>query len=342
MLRNLSPLLLASAGIALLFGALSSGSSKADDLVPRAYLPKVAADSAPGSLPPGPPTLTPTATRTGTPGAGATPAGLTLCTVTNVVDGDTIDVSGCSEPGRIRLLLIDTPEVNPGECFGKEATEYTKSRLLNRQVGIEKDISNKDGFGRNLRYIWIDGELFNEVIVRDGYAVLAIYPPDVKYLDRIEAAQTTAQSFSSGLWPACGGVGVPGTPTPIQSATATPTSSPTPFGTATPTPTASGACQAASATITGLDKVLEIVTVSGSGNLDGWYLISTRGDQRFDFPDNFTLSGSVQIRAATAPFPNSSGQLWWTSANQWNNSEDDDAVLYDCTGQQRSYFDDGE
>jgi micrococcal nuclease len=82
---------------------------------------------------------------------GSTPAGLTFCTVTNVVDGDTIDVSGCSDPGRIRLILVNTPEVNPGECFGKQASGYTKQKLLNRSVGLEKDVSNKDAFGRNLR-----------------------------------------------------------------------------------------------------------------------------------------------------------------------------------------------
>ncbi len=340
--RHLLTFLPALTGIALLGAALGTGQrSHANDVVPRAILPQIAADSAPGALPPGPPTLTPTVTGTGTPGANATPAGLTLCTVTNVVDGDTIDVSNCSDPGRIRLILIDTPEISPGECYGKEASEYTKSRLLNRQVGLEKDVSNKDRFGRNLRYIWIDGELFNESIVRDGFAALAVYPPDVKYQVRIAAAESFAQSASIGLWLICGGVGVPGTPTPIQSATPTSTPSPTPFGTATPSPTTTGLCQAATATINALDKVLEYVTVSGSGNLNGWYLISTRGNQRFDFPANFTLSGSVQVRSGTPFFPNSPSQLWWTSANMWNNSDDDDAILYDCNGQQRSYFDDG-
>lgn len=271
-----------------------------------------------------------------------TPAGLVTCTVTNVVDGDTIDVGNCSDPGRVRLILIDTPEISPGECYGKEASAYTRSRLLNRQVALEKDVSNKDGFGRNLRYVWLDGDLFNEQIVRDGYAALATYPPDVKYVDRIRAAQQAAQAESAGLWGTCGGVGIPGTPTPSPTSGAAPTATPTPPGTATPTPTVAGSCSSASAIITGLDKVGEVVTISGSGNLSGWYLISERGNQRFDFPNNFTLSGTVQIRSGTPAFPNSSSQLWWTASNQWNNSDDDDATLYDCNGQQRSYFEDGD
>lgn len=57
---------------------------------------------------------------------------------------------------------------------------------------------------------------------------------------------------------------------------------------------------------------------------------------------NFTLNGSAQIRSGTPQFANSAGQLWWTFANVWNNSEDDDAVLYNCSVQQVDYFDDGQ
>jgi micrococcal nuclease len=276
-----------------------------------------------------------------TPLASPTPAGLVFCNVSNVVDGDTIDVNGCADAGRVRLILVNTPEISPGECFGKQAREYTTQKLLNRQVGLEKDKTNTDRYDRFLRYVWVDGELFNERLVRDGYAALGVYPPDLKYQSRIAAAQQDAKANQRGLWPVCGGIGVPGTPTPQLSPSPTLTPSPTPIGTATPTPTVSGACGTASAQITGLDKVLEIVTISGAGNLSGWYLISVRGNQRYDFPNNFTLNGTVQVRSAVAAFSNSPTQLWWTSANQWNNSDDDDAVLYNCLGQQVSYFDDG-
>lgn len=149
-------------------------------------------------LPPAPPLPTATPTRTPTPAAIP---GLVSCVVSNVVDGDTIDVTGCSDEGRIRLILVDTPEVFGGvQCYGREASEYTRSRLLGQAVQLEKDASNTDRYGRYLRYVWIGGQLFNEQLVRDGFATLATYPPDVKYVDRIREAQQQAYYAGRGLW----------------------------------------------------------------------------------------------------------------------------------------------
>ena len=94
------------------------------------------------------------------------------------------------------------------------------------------------------------------------------------------------------------------------------------------------------AEISALDKVAEVVTVTGAGDLTGFYLISVRGNQRYDFPGGFVLSGSVDVESAVAEFPDTSSRLWWTVRNVWNNTSDDDAELYDCTGTRVSFWDD--
>jgi micrococcal nuclease len=283
-------------------------------VVRRAVVPMLAADSAPGQ------------------------AGLVFCTVTSVTDGDTIDVGGCPDAGRVRLLLVDAPELSPpARCFSREATDYVRRHLLGRSVGLERDTRNVDRFDRLLRYVWLDGQLFNERMVRDGMAVLLVIGPDVKHRDRIAAAQTEARAANRGLWGACGGVDAPATPTPPGAATPTPTRTPTPL--ATPTP--GGACEAATARIVSLNKVDEVVVIEGSGNMTGWYLISERGEQRFDFPAGFTLNGRVEIVSDTPAFPNTATRLWWSSAAMWNNTLDDDALLHDCLGRLVQTFEDG-
>lgn len=125
--------------------------------------------------------------------------------------------------------------------------------------------------------------------------------------------------------------------TPIGGTTATPK----PRATATPTPTVPLVCGGTSATITALDKLGERVTVSGTGDMTGWFLISEGGNQRFDFPSGFMLSGAVQIVSGRDPFAATASSLWWLTSTVWSNTTDDDALLYDCTGKLVQRFDDG-
>ena len=60
-----------------------------------------------------------------------------------------------------------------------------------------------DRFGRTLAYVWLDGELFNERIVREGYANLSTFPPNVRYVDRFTDAQRLAREEQLGLWGRC-------------------------------------------------------------------------------------------------------------------------------------------
>ncbi len=174
----------------------------------RVYVPGIAMDQ--GELAPA-----------STPTPAAVPPGLVTCIVTNVVDGDTIDVANCSDAGRVRLILVDTPEVFGGvQCYGREASGYTRSRLLGQTVQLEKDVSNTDRFGRLLRYVWTEEGLFNEQIVRDGFATLATFPPDIKYVERIRAAQQEAYEAGRGLWGEDACVGPSALPTqPMPTAT---------------------------------------------------------------------------------------------------------------------------
>jgi micrococcal nuclease len=117
--------------------------------------------------------------------------------VVRVVDGDTIEVSLNGTTEKVRLIGVDTPEtVHPTigvEPYGKEASNFTKEKLTDQTVKLEFDVEERDRYGRLLAYVWLDEELFNEVLLKEGYAQLATYPPNVKYVERFKAAQKEAR-----------------------------------------------------------------------------------------------------------------------------------------------------
>lgn len=129
--------------------------------------------------------------------------------VAKVVDGDTIEISTGQT---IRFIGIDTPETvdprRPVGCFGKEASNEAKRLLLNKEVILQKDISNTDKYRRLLRYIYLPLEngqtLFvNDYLVREGYAKVLTYPPDVKYNEQLREAEKQAREGKKGLWEKC-------------------------------------------------------------------------------------------------------------------------------------------
>jgi len=149
------------------------------------------------------------------------PARAAPATLVDVVDGDTIEIrtrEGDTET--VRLIGVDTPETRdprrPVQCFGAEATRFTSlmlSLVPDGTVYVERDVSDRDRFGRLLRYVWleIDGQpyLLNEAIARSGFGDSSAYPPDVKHQDRIDDGERFAREYGLGLWQACGGPDVP-------------------------------------------------------------------------------------------------------------------------------------
>jgi micrococcal nuclease len=144
-----------------------------------------------------------------TPAADFAPTGPTQeARVVRVVDGDTIRVELDGEEYRLRYIGMDTPEtVRPGtpvEWMGPEATEANRRLVEGRSVVLEKDVSETDRFGRLLRHVWVregDGWLLVGLeLLRQGYAQVTTYPPDVKYVELFLEAQREAREAGRGLW----------------------------------------------------------------------------------------------------------------------------------------------
>ncbi|MDQ6599214.1 thermonuclease [Bacillus salipaludis] len=128
-------------------------------------------------------------------------------TIVKNVDGDTVVIKLNGREEKVRMLCVDTPETHHPRLgvqpFGPEASAYTKKILpVGKKVQIETGIGDgRDKYGRLLAYIYVDGKMFNEMLLEKGLARVAyIYAPNTKYVDQFYAIQKKAQKKGIGIW----------------------------------------------------------------------------------------------------------------------------------------------
>ena len=159
-----------------------------------------ATSSTPSSLPLTTPTISTHGSTVLTQDAQTTEAAVAeIATVISVTDGDTFRIrfpQGSED--RVRLIGIDAPE--DGSAFAAAATTHLENLVLGEEVRLVVDVSDRDQFGRLLRYAYV-GDLFvNEAMVRAGLAVAKRYPPDTAMAEILEAAQVIAEQGLVGLF----------------------------------------------------------------------------------------------------------------------------------------------
>lgn len=129
--------------------------------------------------------------------------------VVYVYDGDTIKLSSGE---KIRYIGIDSPELShkgsTEECFAQNASEFNRKLVLNKEIRMVKDVSDKDRYGRLLRYVYVKNEqgdeLFvNETLVKEGYAFMTTYLPDIAQVPVFQRAQKFARDNKKGMWKDC-------------------------------------------------------------------------------------------------------------------------------------------
>jgi len=220
---NRRALIAVPAGLLVLLLAGCAGGQGTGSPVAAGSSPTIAAPTVPpGSTP----TLTPTVKHQSAPtptmpaqstASVARPSSVgQMATVTNVVDGDTIDVrTTAGETGRIRVIGIDTPE--RGECNFGPATYNMKTLVAGRAVVLSTAGSGKDTtdrYGRWLRYVDVNGVDAGLAQITQGLAVARYdsrdgygwHPRENRYI----AAQAAATLRNCA---------VPSTPAPTQTTT---------------------------------------------------------------------------------------------------------------------------
>lgn len=128
--------------------------------------------------------------------------------VIRIVDGDTIEILVNDKREKIRVIGVDSPEtVDPRkevECFGQKAAEFSKNKLEEQRVWLEKDESqgDRDRYGRLLRYVWIDEKEidFGKLLIASGFAYEYTYNKEYKYQKEYQTTQKEAEDNKMGLW----------------------------------------------------------------------------------------------------------------------------------------------
>ena len=123
------------------------------------------------------------------------------------VDGDTAKFELNGEKITVRFLGIDTPEtVHPTkgeEFYGKEASNFTKEILENaKKIEIEYDSnsSKKDKYERHLTWIWVDGILLQEKLIKNGLAATYMLQYNYKYAWILQEYEEKAKEEKIGIW----------------------------------------------------------------------------------------------------------------------------------------------
>lgn len=137
---------------------------------------------------------------------------LESATVTRVKDGDTFVAIIRGTEETIRLIGIDAPESYRNNKFrydagrsgesdetliakGQAATAFLKVLLPEgTSVRLEFDRRIRDRYKRLLCYVYLpDGTMVNELLVEQGHAIVKAYTPNIRYHERLKAAEANAR-----------------------------------------------------------------------------------------------------------------------------------------------------
>jgi endonuclease YncB( thermonuclease family) len=140
----------------------------------------------------------------------------------------------------VRYLGVQAPSAGafgrPTAPGGAAAAQRNAELVEGKEIVLEQDVTDVDEAGQLPRYVYVDGEMVNRVLLQEGLIQTVIQPPDTRYEQDLLAAEQEAWAAKRGVW-----VNAPTmTRTPVARPRATPrpapavVNSPTANVTATP------------------------------------------------------------------------------------------------------------
>lgn len=123
------------------------------------------------------------------------------------VDGDTAKFVIKDEVKTVRFLSINTPEIkhgaNEAEAYGDEAKNYTCDALKSAssiKLQYDPKSDETDKYGRVLAWVFVDDELLQEKLIREGLAEVKYDYDDYLYTNDLKSLEVLAQDSHMGIW----------------------------------------------------------------------------------------------------------------------------------------------
>jgi micrococcal nuclease len=229
--------------------------------------------------------------------------------VVAVVDGDTLLVVVDGEEESVRLIGINAPE--RGECLFEEASVALSEAVTGGFVGLTMDETDRDEFGRLLRYVSVMGEDVGKRLVREGLAVARRYAPDISRADDYAATEKEAMAAGRGLWAEdpCGAGDVP-----VR------------LGAIEPNAPGDDAANPNGEWVEVANDSADVV------KLGGWGIKDESSRHRFVFPSGARLGPGESVRILSGCGPDSATVFHWCADGPvWTNGGDT-AFLLDPSG----------
>ncbi len=119
------------------------------------------------------------------------------------VDGDTIYVVKKGRRYRVRLIGVNTPELDSYKPYLKkwamEALYFTASMVVGRDVVLSYDRERYDDYGRLLAYVRVKEGWLNEMLLREGLAWVYLRK-DYRLKSRYIRLEKQARRYRRGLF----------------------------------------------------------------------------------------------------------------------------------------------
>lgn len=141
-----------------------------------------------------------------------------LAKVTSIKNGSTITVKVNEKEYELKLTGLETPNNNPDkktEFLGKEAANFTSSKLDNRNIWIEKDAIEANTHNNTIRsYVWLTlpgnpkkptyedvrNNTINGILLTKGFAKFNAASSNNKYSKWLYQIERDAKTAEVGLW----------------------------------------------------------------------------------------------------------------------------------------------